>query len=230
MLKMSTGDEITSPIVHILYNFYTLQRDVEIFICGISFTNFRSGIFCVIGTKTLHFHCFNKIKVGIVTSWSTAQVQQNIQMCHLHFKHYKFYFLHVPEGLNILPDESIHFFRLLQARNVCTICSSKSVLQTCIKNMLKLHTLILTMVFLNVTLPVMFSMTKLIVKMLKKKQKNNPVILRISLYDFSFSQLISVSTSVFFFFFIPTLHLWWCKIFHVWGIWTPSAQYFKKII
>lgn len=176
---MSTGDEITSPIVHILYNFYTLQRDVEIFICGISFTNFRSGIFCVIGTKTLHFHCFNKIKVGIVTSWSTAQVQQNIQMCHLHFKHYKFYFLHVPEGLNILPDESIHFFRLLQARNVCTICSSKSVLQTCIKNMLKLHTLILTMVFLNVTLPVMFSMTKLIVKMLKKKKKNNPVILRI---------------------------------------------------
>lgn len=35
MLKMSIGDEITSPIVHILYNFYTLQHDVEIFICGI---------------------------------------------------------------------------------------------------------------------------------------------------------------------------------------------------
>lgn len=56
------------------------------------------------------------------------------------------------------------------------------------------------MVFLNVTPPVMFSMTKLIVKTLKKKnKKKKPVILRISLYDFSFSQLISVSTSVFFF-------------------------------
>ena len=93
-------------------------------------------------------------------------------------------FLHVPEVLNMSPDKSVHFFRLLQARNVCTVCSSKSVLQTCIKNMLKLRTLILTMVFLNVTLPVMFSMTKLL--------KNQPcylenIIVRFFIFTINFS-------------------------------------------
>lgn len=84
---------------------------------------------------------------------------------------YEFYFLQVRKVLNMrIPDRSIHavLFGLLQARNIYNMCSPQSALQTCIKNMLKLCALILT-VFLNLTLPEMFSMTKLTVTMLKKK-------------------------------------------------------------
>ena len=71
--------------------------------------NFRFRIGFIIVTKTLFLHWGNEIVVGIVTPVGIrAPVQQNTSIYDLHFKLYKFYFLHVPKVLNMIPDKSVH--------------------------------------------------------------------------------------------------------------------------
>lgn len=190
----------------------TLRCSVETFASQIYEPCQISDLQLFLLSKTLCLHWCNNRIVGMVHFiGSRAPVQKNPSMFHPFFEQCKFYFLHVHEVLSVVLDQSIHSFVSMPAGE-----EHWYHLQPLI-NLTKMHqqyaktTWILPALFLNLTLPEMFCMTKLRVKMLKRTPWEYQCILvflnfifiinLISMPDIFYSRVPSLKVDIKFFMF-----------------------------